>query len=328
MNAKSVKRVGVVLGAAALGVGVLGAPAQADPTGFRPVVAVGSDTTQEVMNGISAAGSLIGSYDATGSATIDTRSAAGVCDSVARPNGSSAGISALVADIAAGTNCIDAARSSRGPKDTSTNDLSWVKLAKDAVTVAVRTDSGLINHSFTKAQLQSIYQCSTTVINVPGVGNITLNPLLPQAGSGTRAYWATEMGINDVTPPSCVKDTNGGQPVQEHDGRALLNQGDLMPMSIAAYIAQVNGVSPDRLGAADVRPIGGVAPYTAEFKLNTAFPIVRDVYNVVKTTRLGETDIAAAFVGTGSEACNDTVIETYGFGLLADCGSVAFTGKN
>ncbi|MCX4512846.1 hypothetical protein OHA27_21565 [Streptomyces sp. NBC_01619] len=325
MNLKSAKRAGVVLGAVALGTTVLGAPAQADPTAPRPVVAVGSDTTQYVMNGLSSAGSLIGSYDAIGSATIDTRVPAGVCDTVTRPNGSSAGINALNADIAdPAVNCIDAARSSRGPNNTSTSDLTWYRFAKDAVTVAVRNDSGLLFHTFTKAELQSIYTCETTVVD-----GITVNPLIPQAGSGTRTYWAAEMGINATTLPSCVKDTNGGAAVQEHDGGALVNEGDIMPYSIAQYIAQGNGLPgvPDRREAAELLSIDGQDAVVGGV-FNAAFPIQREVYNVVETARTGEANIIGAFVGAGSEACNSTVIQQYGFGTLANCGTVAFTGES
>ncbi|MFC5799721.1 hypothetical protein [Streptomyces formicae] len=324
MNVKSVKRAGVVLGAAALGVTVLGAPAQADPAAgvFRPVVAVGSDTTQYVMNGIGAAGGTIASYDATGSATIDTRAAAGVCDAVARPNGSSAGINALNADTA---DCIDAARSSRLPNNTSTTDLSWYRFALDGVTAAVRNDSGLVAHSFTKAELQSIYKCETTEVD-----GITVFPLLPQAGSGTRTYWAGEMGISATTPPSCVKDVDAdGVAVQEHDGSALKREGDITPYSIAQYIAQGNGLAgvPDRRADAELVAVDGVAPIVSN-TLNTAFGIKREVFNVIETARVGEANLVKAFIGSTSDSCNSSVITTYGFGTLSNCGTLAAQGES
>ncbi|UUN28810.1 hypothetical protein [Streptomyces sp. FIT100] len=204
----------------------------------------------------------------------------------------------------------------------STNDLSWLRFARDGVTVAVRTDSGLVDHDFTTAELQDIYRCKVTTVDVGGRA-IAVRPLLPEVGSGTGAYWAAVMGISSTMPPSCV----GG--AEEHDGRSLVNEGDLMPFSIPQFIAQVNGAATNRLGAADIRPVDGVDPYTQSFTFNTSFPIARDVYVVVETARLTETAIAAAFVGRGSLVCYDAAItELHGFGPLANCGSVAFTGES
>src|SRR5580704_14313324 len=100
------KRVKLLTVAAACGLvaTVLGASsAQADPSGaptFRQLAGVGSDTTTPVMNALSnvitiGGTKVLGSYDATGSATIATQSAA-ACSAIARPNGSGAGRAALI----------------------------------------------------------------------------------------------------------------------------------------------------------------------------------------------------------------------------------------
>ncbi|GAA3297499.1 substrate-binding domain-containing protein [Streptomyces cinereospinus] len=323
MNVKSRMRIGAAVGAAALGLGVLSAPAAfADPnptTELRQLAGAGSDTTQDVMNGLSEvvkdAGNnkIIASWNATGTTTITTK-ATPACTNIARPNGSSAGIDQLRAAVDNGTGCYDFARSSRGPVDNSTTDLSWIKYAKDAVTWAKRSSSALPNN-LTTAQLKSIYECSLTSLN-----GVAITPILPQSNSGTRQFFLTSIGV--ATPGSCVQ-----QGVQENDGRVLDSAGDIVPFSVAQYTAQQNLVIDDLRGAAVLRNINGVAPRTGT-ALNPSFPLARDVYNVVPTTRLTNATIASTFVGTGSKVCaQSATITTYGFGTLTDCGTVAFRAE-
>jgi len=140
---------------AALAFGVT-APAFADPTpGNRDLNGVGSDTTQDVMNGLASAIPAIGSYDAIGPNPITTRTGG---FSFARPNGSSAGVQALsraAQDLGVnglakqndpllpGFNPslaleIDFARSSSAPaSNLGGNDLTFIPFGRDAVTFAV-----------------------------------------------------------------------------------------------------------------------------------------------------------------------------------------------
>lgn len=322
MNVKSRARIGAVVGAAALALGVLAVPASADPaTGdYRVLAGVGSDTTQDVVNGLGTAidsGTLIASYDATGPSPIKTRATG--CQ-IARPNGSSAGINALRNAVDNNTGCLDFARSSRGVADTSSTDLTWIPFGKDAVTFAVRSDSAL-PQALTTAQLVSIYTCDTTSLN-----GVALTPLLPQSGSGTRSFFLAQLGLTEDTFGSCVDDT-----VQEHNGEALDSAGDIAPYSIAQYIAQGNEIDGvvDRRGSAVLGSVNGVAPQLTDGTLNTAFPFNRDVYNVVPTAELTDPVIAAAFVGTSSKVCSQSaVINTYGFGTLANCGSTTLKGES
>ncbi|MEU5028371.1 hypothetical protein [Streptomyces milbemycinicus] len=331
MNVKSRARIGaVVVGAAALGVGVMTAPASADPAAgdYRVLAGVGSDTTQDVVNGLGAAidnGTLIASYNATppagGTTTIKTRATG--CE-IARPNGSSAGIDALRNAVDNNTGCLDFARSSRGVADTSTTDLTWIPYAKDAVTYAVRSNSGL-PRTLTLAQLTRVYKCELRTIN-----GITVTPLLPQAGSGTRSFWLSTIGVteaeiaNGAGNGKCVDDT-----VQEHNGEALDSVGDIAPYSVAQYIAQGNKLAdvPDRRGAAVLAPLSSQPP-VIDNKLNPAFPVQRDVYNVVPTAKLTNATISTTFVGSGSKVCAQTgAITTYGFGTNSSCGSTTLKGE-
>ena len=150
MIKKTKLRLGVV---AATAVAVLAfgaaAPAYADPSGFKPLNGAGSDTTQDVMSGVASAVTAIGSYDAIGSATIQTTSGGPI---FTRPNGSTSGVQALSASVnntgtrvfpatAAGvsiTGQLDFARSSSAPSSSFVGtDLTFIPFARDAVTFAV-----------------------------------------------------------------------------------------------------------------------------------------------------------------------------------------------
>nr|WP_272921116.1 substrate-binding domain-containing protein [Streptomyces sp. SID4917] len=321
---------------------MLAAPASADPipaTDFRQLVGVGSDTTQDIGNALGLAitdpnnnpsSRLIASYDATGSTPIKTRALNCV---ITRPNGSSAGVDALRNN----TGCIDFARSSRGPVDVTTNRLTWIPFAKDAVTIAVRSDSALRDGvGFTTAQLTDIYHCvpsalTRTYSTPSGPVLITLKPLLPHAGSGTRTFFLEKIGVTEAQVGTCVNAT-----VQPNDGTALTDSGHIAPYSIAQYIAQTAGVTTDRHGAAVLTPVNGVQPRIAG-RLNMAFPYAHDVYNVVPTAKLTggatpDADLIGAFQTSPlapAKVCLQTArIEQHGFGPIgAACGNTSIKGE-
>ncbi|MFD8208076.1 hypothetical protein ACFV2S_16990 [Streptomyces sp. NPDC059695] len=323
MNVKSRARIGAALGVAALGLGVALAPAaQADPnpvTQYRTLAGVGSDTTQDVVNGlgnvvVNALGQkVIASWDATGTATVKTKATGCVIN---RPNGSSAGIDALRNAVDTNSGCLDFARSSRGPADTSTTDLTWIPFAKDAVSWVKRSDSALPN-DLTAAQLKAVYECTTTSLN-----GVALTPILPQANSGTRQFFLASIGV--TAPGACVQ-----QGVQENDGTVLDAAGDIAPYSVAQYTAQEKAVVTDRRGAAVLGSVGTVAPRNADKTLNLSFPFTRDVYNVVPTAKLTNATISSTFVGSSSKVCAaGTTIAGYGFGTLGTaCGATTVKGE-
>ncbi len=319
MNVKPTKKaVAAVIAASALvATGLLSGSASADPQGlptYRALAGVGSDTTQGVMNGLAevvkddSGVKLIASYDATGSATIQTKDTGCTLN---RPDGSGAGRTALLTSLIAADGCVDFSRSSDLSLGATQQSLTYIPFAVDAVSYAINRNSS-VPKNLTTAALQAVYRCE-----VPSIV-----PLLPQAGSGTRKYWLGKMNVTEaqlLTPAfSCVKDTKNGQPVQEHDGRSLTAANELMPYSVAQYIAQSYGVIADRRGNADLGSVDGVAPIT----LNTSFSIKRDVYNVVPTAKLGVSPVKDVFVGPDSKICQQSlVIQKYGFGLNANCGS-------
>ncbi|MEU6340410.1 hypothetical protein ABZ883_05585 [Streptomyces sp. NPDC046977] len=373
MNVKSRAKVGAaILGAAALGVGILAAPASADAP-IRQLAGVGSDTTQYVMNGL-ANGSVVvnagganyvTSWDAvaqTGAAdpftTKNPATTPGCTFTRAEANGSSNGIKLLNADIAnGGSVCLDFARSSRQPNDTSNADLTWIPFAKDAVTWATdlgstigsETPGNSNNPSLTTAQLKEIYTtCKYTWTDnatPPVVHTHTdVRPLLPQAGSGTRTYFLTSIGVTEaqVTAAKASTDCAGkyNDNIQEHDGTAITNLNQIMPYSVAQWIAQGKSLPgvPNRRDQSRLRNVGGVAPTTGSgsaLALNPSFVFTRDVYNVVQTSRLNEAAIDEAFVvksavpGDTADVCQDTTtITTYGFATIPNCGATTLTGKS
>jgi hypothetical protein len=341
--------------------------ANADPTAgtFKPLSGVGSDTIQDVMNAMAASSTITGaqasisdiaSYDATNPSgvtgtTIQTKSGG---NAFLRPNGSGAGINALSASIdgsaysngSTGTTTItgqvDFARSSSGPSAAHPGTtLTFIPFAQDAVTYAVNEassfprniPSGIGGTDTTAFTLYNIYHCTVTSYTGSNGLPVTIIPLLPQQGSGTRSFWEGQFGLTDTALPACVTDLNNT--VEEHNGKSLTGPGDIMPFSISQFIAQGNwqtlpvNVQERRFGA-QLGAIGGVQPYTISgttIVQNSSFPIKRLVYNVVQTSRLTDTNIAADFVGTTSALCTNTnIIKEFGFATIgSQCGSTTAT---
>ncbi|HEX6360857.1 hypothetical protein [Actinophytocola sp.] len=315
--------VGALLAAAGLTTGTAGA----DPTGtpqYRGLAGVGSDTTEHVMNGLSEVVTIngtkvIGSYDASGSATITTKDPATTpgC-TINRPSGSGNGVNALIASQQAGNGCVQFARSSSNSSASFPGaGLTYVPFATDAVSYAVRSDSA-ISKRLTIAQLQTIYNCAA------GANYL---PLLPQFGSGTRQFFLRELGFTDsadfTTQPAhnCVKQVDAtGAPLLENTGTLLTDPKHIAPYSIAQYLSQINVVVPDVHGKTILGQINGVAPAV----LNTSSTMDRAVYNVIPTAQEGNAPYSTVFVGPGSLVCtNADTIKRYGFGTNPDCGSTA-----
>ncbi|MFF0148021.1 ABC-type phosphate transport system substrate-binding protein [Amycolatopsis sulphurea] len=306
----------------------MGGAAQADPSGtptYRDIAGTGSDTTQGVMNGLADAitvngTKVLGSYDAVGSTNITTKDPATNPNcTIARPASSGAGVTALVNSQNAGNNCLQYARSSANNSASFPGaNLTYVPFAVDAVTYAVRSDSS-ITKKLTTAQLKSIYNCTA-----PGVGT-TYKPLLPQFGSGTRAFFLQSLGLTNAadytTTFPCVKDKDvNNNPIEENTGTYLTEPANIAPYSIAQYQSQVYGVVADVHGKAMLATFNGVNPTD----LNTASTFKRDVYNVVPNAALTTAPYNTVFSGSGSAICANTgVITKYGFGINPNCGDTS-----
>jgi ABC-type phosphate transport system substrate-binding protein len=236
------------------------APAMADPpAGVTPrpgdVVGVGSDTIQNVMDQFSHdfnathTGTKLYSWDATNphtGASLDNITFKSGCSLQQRPNGSSAGVSAVASNAGgsvAGRPCADFARSSRDRKPTDApfakGGLAFITLAGDAVTYATQAGSHAPAHLST-AQLTAIYTCKVHNWKAVGGKPGLIHAFLPQASSGTRAFFLT--AINVTTPGSCVSDGTGPTgSIEENEGVNPLLANDLnaiFPYSIGKFIAE------------------------------------------------------------------------------------------
>lgn len=279
MNNKKFIAAGAALGLAATLL-VTAPAANAEPVANGPVV-VGSDTLQDVMNALtngttisgapvrSSAGSLFaGSFDATGSVSIQTKSSG---PRFGRPNGSGDGVKALSRSIDGApytsatpggptavtiTGQVDIARSSSGATTVANGPLLYIPFGRDALSYAHSGGSNAAFDNLDQATLKGIFECSITQ-----VGGVTVVPVIPQAGSGTRNDFISKVGIG----------TLGGCVVvgQEHDTNSLADgsafpANAVTPMSAAQWVAQNTGAGVDRRGAGVKigSPVAGVSPVT------------------------------------------------------------------
>jgi ABC-type phosphate transport system substrate-binding protein len=325
------KTVGAVAaaGLAMVAIGATMAPASADPVGaptYRALPGVGSDTTYNVMNGLSEVVTIggvkqIASYDPIPASSLITPKNPATnpnCQNLVRPNGSSAGRSALLNALTPGNaifDCYNWGRSSSlnlAAVPSATGGLTYIPFGEDAFTYAVAKDSG-IPRDLSLDDVKSIYRCE-----VPGI-----QPYIPQSGSGTRQYWLQQMGITEAQVTStftCIKDVKQGAIVQEHDGRVLTKDNEIAPYSIANYVAQGAGVQADLRGIADLGNMDGKVATVS----NSDVTLKRLIYNMVPTTKLATSPWSDVFVGSNSLICqNSATVAKFGFGPTAECGNTS-----
>jgi len=344
-------RFGVVaaVAMAALAFGTV-SPAYADPASPKDLNGTGSDTTQDVMSGVASVVTNLGNWDAVpagSNITVD-----GV--TFARPIGSTAGIRALSSSIRgqayvgtvlpAGT--LEFARASALRSETGTQ-LTYIPFARDAVSIAFNQASdfpkdvalgaaGQPTNAFT---LRNIYLGTVTSF-IDGAGaSVTIRPILPQQNSGTRTYWVSVLGTTEAALTAGGRATDLGNTVQEHDGSFLTRDGDIVPFSVAQWLAQSNHrttapLAIERRGQAVLGSIDTVKPVIydgTQITTNPDFLPSRLVYNVVETRALTSspavgTDqaVRTAFSGPTSSVCAATAqIKAYGFATIgSQCGQI------
>ena len=235
------------------------------PRGVTPragdVVGVGSDTTGYLLDQLALdydkahlkSGPLLYSWDPVNPATgqaggrIVTKAA---CPAMARPDGSAAGVSALIANKTDPSDttdyCIDFAGSSSvptgGDPPCGSGGVCFIQLARDAVTWAARdaaSGGSDAPSSLTMTQLKDIYLCKITNWAAVGGRRAPIRPYLPQAASGTRTSWLIALGGGTpLKPGSCVRDD--GNALQDNQGvsKVLDNPEVIVPYSVADFLAQ------------------------------------------------------------------------------------------
>jgi hypothetical protein len=249
-----------------------------------------------------------------------------------------------------------------------------VPFAKDAMTVAVSPTTKIpaltfgtssVNTSFggvtgkVEPTLYALYTCKATQVIEPAVGAsflananyvaqdgdvaTPLNVYIPQAGSGTRAFWIAKFNVTEANitaaaaNASCLDDTidtapNVGVAVQEHSGLAVGSDNyAVTPHSIPTYVAQNNGIEgvTSRINGAVLHPIGAVNPTNGTGTSKVMNPtyltssktsmLGRLMYNIVPSRTLDDPSSLEhdVFAGQTSLICQETAtISQYGYGLL------------
>ncbi|ASD22684.1 hypothetical protein B7495_11845 [Cryobacterium sp. LW097] len=341
----------------------LAAPAYAEPVSNSYSI-VGSDTLEDVVGALAngtritgstvrttASGSTLGSFDATGTPYITTKSS-GV--RLGRPNGSGDGVKALSRSIdgaaytsgtAGGpanvtiTGQVDIARSSSAGTSNANGELLYVPFARDAIAYAYQGSASGIG-SITATQMKSLYECSAGF----KIGGVTVTPIIPQAGSGTRKDFISKIG---VTEASMLTVAEGGCVVegQEHDATTLTAES-VMPMAVSRWIAMNTGASYDKRGSGTLGSlVSGVAPVTgtgtamvpnASYYSNGTWG--RDTYLVVEFARVDPTNAkydaklaglvdptkVTSLTNTASVLANQPGAVKKKFGMLAPSNTTAF----
>lgn len=326
---------GIAAGVAFSGLG-FAANASADPI-TDSYAAVGSDTLQDSMNAlvngtnvttanvrIKAAGVAIGNFDAFGSTNIQTKSGKA---QIVRPSGSGNGVTALLNAISTGSGQVDIARSSAAPSDPKTSGiLAWVPYGRDAVAYAYYPDPAHPNDlaNLTTAQLKSIYEANTG--SPVTIGSTQVKPLIPQSESGTRKFFLQAIGATIGTLPSSTYNGTANS-LPENDAVVLTQPGQIVPFSVASWIAQANGAAPSTITSnAKLGSPNSVAPYTGSGTslapngtfYNSSFG--RETYLVVESARIksGDPKYDAVLAGLVNPAST---------GGLTDFSAAAFTGR-
>lgn len=362
---------------AGVGLALTAALAACQPTNDgtpQTITVVGSDTTQDFMGALSAftngdtnfnpdpdrmvnilsqqttPKTAPGDSDC-GSRTYHTPPAAGEFNA---PNGSSAGRDALKFSANSGDGCVDIARSSAGPRGVPADNSTFEYYAYALDAVGVSSASANAPGNLSLAQVRGIYNCTFTNWNQVGGTTQQIQRYYPQAGSGTRAFFQSDvLGFDPTTisGPGCP----ATKLTQENSGQGIAFSGDqataIVPYSAANFVAQSRGTAPDQRAGQTIRSINLQSPIrfvNGQAELNTApgpvtennvrlnnptpaYPGVRYVFNVVdrSSVRYEQARRLIGFTNQQSGAhlsklCNGTfagLLTNYGFGPLNNTSS-------
>lgn len=284
-----------VAAVAAVLAGLTATSASADPTSqSKDIVGVGSDTTQIALNAVAdgyktATGSFKVGYNAASGARVSSFDAINPITKVAgeqislrvntatiaRPNGSGAGKALLYGST--NNTAVNFARSSSALNAAEVaGNLTAYPFAVDEVVASVKAGNTYAPTALSALQLVGIYEGTITNWSQVGGANVPITALLPQASSGTRAFFLAQLALakgSAVTISASVIQT-----VEEQD--------------TSVFTAYTNAVVPISVGRAN---LSGGASFTntgTASDTNAAFDAKRAVYDVVRTS-----DTSKAFVG-------------------------------
>ena len=219
-----------------------------------------------------------------------------------------------------------------------------ITLAVDGLTYVFRKGSPT-PRDLTIGQLRAIYNCATSGVvdgrNFAGA-SIPREPLLPTDASGTRADWLALMGLPNTlvagnasgtsevarggdggSLPGCIDDGPGdtgqaGGEFSEHNGNVLTSPSQIIPHSIAQYVAQGRSATGDFRGLAELgyvngnvplqmfdNPAGSLVPGTVTSSAVADGAYFREVYNIVEAAKVNDPSITSVF-GIRSGGSNAT----------------------
>jgi hypothetical protein len=249
-----------------------------------------------------------------------------------------------------GTYCVDFSRSSSAPTfigqgttASPSGQLIFIPFAYDTFAMATGPGTTIVDaSSVTKAELVSLYACTDTTVGAnvyspshDGTG-IAIDMMVPQSGSGTRAWWLFNIGgattpggstLNTCTHDTIQAGTNSGQANEENTGLAYASDPAAFgPYSVANWVAQAKGAETDLRDGAVLNSVDGVAPTTgslatSNLAVNPAGTLNREVFNVVAYDRVVNTGdgnfdpvLSGLLNGATSRMCTaGTVIAALGF---------------
>jgi ABC-type phosphate transport system substrate-binding protein len=282
------------------------------------------------------------------------------CKKNLRPDGSSAGITALETNSLGNTSytykhkkhtvaCVSFARSSRprGATDApaAKGGIAFDTLWADAVSYAstnIKGETTNVPNNLSRAQLIEIFSCSVPAANgdpantwgallgskaKPGSATQAIDPIAPQAGSGTLSFWMeTALGLSSTAEPTCgtAAGLSVAQQPEENEGISPVfriggvasgkpNPNVIYPYSVGAFVAEkyhsagcskhASHKGKNMFGCAETGVLGlngisGVAPTVT--KKGAKFPVTnpkwvstkfeRELYVVVPYSTDGKTD--------------------------------------
>ncbi|MBO1902834.1 hypothetical protein J4H92_12850 [Leucobacter weissii] len=290
------------------------------PAAAGDFAVVGSDTLQDVVaafaEGTTVTGSFVratangdhfASFHATGTTPNITAKVGG--PSFGRPNGSGDGVKALSASVqginyTSGTagstpavnisGQVDIARSSSGPGSNPganpSGPLVYLPFGRDALAYAYSGGNAALSN-LNADQLKSLFECQTTTI-----GGVTVTPVIPQAGSGSRSDFLSKIG--NPTLGSCVVIGQEHDTAHLADGTTPFPNNAVTPISVAQWVSQKTGAAASRIGATvQLGTPTGTAPVTGEgvntlpnasYYSNSTWG--RDTYLVVEYARIDPND--------------------------------------
>ncbi|HEX4101503.1 MAG: hypothetical protein WAN20_17215 [Pseudonocardiaceae bacterium] len=237
--------------------------------------------------------------------------------------------------------CVDVARVVTNDSATRPAGLTYIPMATDALTYAIRGDNSIVPPDLSDSDLHEIYTCNPAYVfdKVTGHNPNGFQPLLGSFGAGNRTQLFKLLHITDAAnytdpgqPGECITDKDAnGVGLLANDGRVLTNKAQLITYSAAPWLAQVFKAAPDIHGASILGSINGISPAI----LNDGSFGARTVFNVVRTSDTASGNVHDLFVGSGSKVCSDSAdIKRAGFNTLpgttpaTTCGNTSIVSGN